>query len=115
MTRYVICPEVALHLAVESAILPSEHQLLAPTLLRKYGATLRQAPPHAREEPERGGNRRRFREGGQFDEHSTMRELGFLLPGDFLGHRLQAAIAGDCVERLYLPRRRNSTLLCSQI
>lgn len=34
MAKYVICPEVALRLAVENAVLPSEHELLAPTLLR---------------------------------------------------------------------------------
>lgn len=34
MTKYVIGPEVALRLAVENAVLPPEHQLLAPTLLR---------------------------------------------------------------------------------
>lgn len=34
MTKYVICPEVALRLAVEKVALPPEHQLLAPTLLR---------------------------------------------------------------------------------
>jgi predicted nucleic acid-binding protein len=34
MTRYVIFPDVALRLAVENAVLPPEHQLLAPTLLR---------------------------------------------------------------------------------
>ena len=34
MAKYVICPEVALRLAVENAALPSLHRLLAPTLLR---------------------------------------------------------------------------------
>ena len=34
MAKYVIYPEVALRLAVENAVLPPEHRLLAPTLLR---------------------------------------------------------------------------------
>ncbi|MDV7393035.1 hypothetical protein RZS08_16810 [Arthrospira platensis SPKY1] len=34
MTKYIIYPEVALRLAVEKAVLPAEHRLLAPTLLR---------------------------------------------------------------------------------
>jgi predicted nucleic acid-binding protein len=34
MTKYIIYPEVALRLAVEKAVLPTEHRLLAPTLLR---------------------------------------------------------------------------------
>jgi predicted nucleic acid-binding protein len=34
MTKYVIGPDVALRLAHEEAVIPDEHQLLAPTLLR---------------------------------------------------------------------------------
>jgi len=34
VTRYVIGPDVALHLARDEAVIPDEHQLLAPTLLR---------------------------------------------------------------------------------
>ena len=34
MTRYVIGPDVALHLAREQAVVCHEHQILAPTLLR---------------------------------------------------------------------------------
>jgi len=34
VTRYVICPDVALALASEEVVLRGEHQLLAPTLLR---------------------------------------------------------------------------------
>lgn len=34
MTKYVIGPDVALRLAVERAEVASEHQLLAPTLMR---------------------------------------------------------------------------------
>jgi predicted nucleic acid-binding protein len=34
MTRYVIGPDVALRLADEQAVIPDEHQLVAPTLLR---------------------------------------------------------------------------------
>lgn len=34
MARYVIGPDVALVLAAERAMIPAEHQLLAPTLLR---------------------------------------------------------------------------------
>ncbi|MGC1210654.1 MAG: hypothetical protein WA890_05190 [Micromonospora sp.] len=34
MTRYVIGPDVALQLARDETVIPDEHQLLAPTLLR---------------------------------------------------------------------------------
>jgi hypothetical protein len=34
MTRFVICPDVALHLAQSQAVVPAQHQLLAPTLIR---------------------------------------------------------------------------------
>jgi predicted nucleic acid-binding protein len=34
VTRYVIGPDVALRLAGDEAVLPGEHRLLAPTLLR---------------------------------------------------------------------------------
>jgi predicted nucleic acid-binding protein len=34
MTKYVIGPDVALRLAHDGAVIPDEHQLLAPTLLR---------------------------------------------------------------------------------
>jgi predicted nucleic acid-binding protein len=34
MTKYVITPDVALHLARDEAAIPAEHQLLAPNLLR---------------------------------------------------------------------------------
>ncbi|HCU51988.1 MAG TPA: hypothetical protein DGG94_19670 [Micromonosporaceae bacterium] len=34
MTKYVIGPDVALRLAHDEAVIPDEHQLLAPTLLR---------------------------------------------------------------------------------
>lgn len=34
MTKYVIGPDVALRLARAEAVIPAEHQLLAPTLLR---------------------------------------------------------------------------------
>ena len=34
MTRFVIAPDVALHLAGIRALIPKQHQLLAPTLFR---------------------------------------------------------------------------------
>ena len=34
MTKYVIGPDVALHLAHDEAVIRDEHQILAPTLLR---------------------------------------------------------------------------------
>jgi predicted nucleic acid-binding protein len=34
MTKYVIGPDVALRLAHDEAVIPNEHRLLAPTLLR---------------------------------------------------------------------------------
>jgi predicted nucleic acid-binding protein len=40
MTRYVIGPDVALRLARDEAVIPNEHQLLAPTLLRSQMLSL---------------------------------------------------------------------------
>lgn len=40
MTRYVISPDVALRLAHDEAVIPYEHQLLAPTLLRSQMLSL---------------------------------------------------------------------------
>jgi hypothetical protein len=40
MTRYVISPDVALRLAHDEAVIPDEHQLLAPTLLRSQMLSL---------------------------------------------------------------------------
>ena len=40
MTKYVITPDVALRLAHDRAVIPDEHQLLAPTLLRSQLLTL---------------------------------------------------------------------------
>jgi predicted nucleic acid-binding protein len=34
MTRYVIGPDVALHLAAERSVIAGEHRLVAPTLIR---------------------------------------------------------------------------------
>ncbi|MBX3599677.1 MAG: hypothetical protein KF863_03580 [Rubrivivax sp.] len=57
MTRYVIGPDVALHLAQQRRRVPAPHRLLAPTLLRSqvlallYGAVQRGELP--RQEAER--------------------------------------------------------------
>lgn len=40
MTRYVIGPDVAMRLAVDQAVIRSEHRLLAPTLLRSQVLSL---------------------------------------------------------------------------
>jgi predicted nucleic acid-binding protein len=40
MTRYVIGPDVALCLARDEAVVPNEHQLVAPTLLRSQMLSL---------------------------------------------------------------------------
>lgn len=40
MPRYVIGPEVALRLAHDEVVIPDEHQLLAPTLLRSQVLSL---------------------------------------------------------------------------
>jgi hypothetical protein len=40
MTKYVIGPDVALRLAHEEAVIPDEHQVLAPALLRSQLLTL---------------------------------------------------------------------------
>ena len=40
MTKYVIGPEVALRLTHDEVVIPDEHQLLAPTLLRSQVLSL---------------------------------------------------------------------------
>jgi len=40
LTRYVIGPDVALRLAHDEAVIPDEHQLVAPTLLRSQMLSL---------------------------------------------------------------------------
>lgn len=40
MTRYVIGPDVAMALAQRDAVIPAEHQLVAPTLLRSQLVSL---------------------------------------------------------------------------
>jgi predicted nucleic acid-binding protein len=40
LTRFVIGPDVALRLAHDEAVIPDEHQLLAPTLLRSQVLSL---------------------------------------------------------------------------
>jgi predicted nucleic acid-binding protein len=40
MTRYVIGPDVALHLARDETVIRGEHQILAPTLLRSQFLSL---------------------------------------------------------------------------
>ena len=40
MTRYVIGPDVAIHLAHNEAVVRGEHQILAPTLLRSQALSL---------------------------------------------------------------------------
>jgi predicted nucleic acid-binding protein len=40
MTRFVIGPDVALRLARDGAVIPDEHQLLAPTLFRSQVLSL---------------------------------------------------------------------------
>ncbi len=40
MTKYVIGPDVAIRLAQHNAVIPDEHEILAPTLLRSQLLTL---------------------------------------------------------------------------
>jgi predicted nucleic acid-binding protein len=40
MTRYVIGPDVAIHLAHDQAVIRGEHQILAPALLRSQALSL---------------------------------------------------------------------------
>jgi hypothetical protein len=40
MTRYVIGPDVAIHLAGEEAVIPDGHHMLAPALLRSQMLSL---------------------------------------------------------------------------
>ena len=47
MTRYVIGPDVALRLAQDEVVIPDEHELLAPTLLRSQLLALLYGAVHA--------------------------------------------------------------------
>jgi predicted nucleic acid-binding protein len=40
MARYVICPDVAMRLARDRAVIPKDHQLVAPALLRSQLVSL---------------------------------------------------------------------------
>ena len=89
MTRFVIGPDVALRLARERAIVSSEHQLLAPTLMRSqllsllFGAV----------------------QGGEMDRDTADVHLDFVrgLRVRLLGDRVLQRVAWNVAERLGWP------------
>ncbi|SRR6266568_5033749 len=58
MTRYVIGPDVAVHLAHDEAVIRGEHQLLAPTLLRSQMLSLLYQAVHRGEMTRKDAGRR---------------------------------------------------------
>jgi predicted nucleic acid-binding protein len=58
MTKYVIGPDVAIHLAHVEAVIPAEHRVLAPTLLRSQMLSLLYQAVHRGEMDKRDAERR---------------------------------------------------------
>lgn len=89
MTKYVIDPEVALRLAVENAVLPPEHRLLAPTLLRS------QLLAHLY----------RLVRAGQMTKEEAERHLSYVrgLRMRLLGDRVLQEVAWEVAEQLGWP------------
>lgn len=58
MTKYVIGPDVAIHLAHVEAVIPAEHQVLAPALLRSQMLSLLYQAVHRGEMDKRDAERR---------------------------------------------------------
>ena len=58
MTRYVIGPDVAIQLAHDEAVIPAEHQILAPALLRSQMLSLLFQAVHRGEMTKRDADRR---------------------------------------------------------
>ena len=57
MTRYVIRPDVAIHLAHDDAVISGEHQILAPALLRSHVLSLLYQAVHRGEMTEKDAGR----------------------------------------------------------
>jgi predicted nucleic acid-binding protein len=60
MTRYVIGPDVAIHLAGDEAVVPDGHHLLAPALLRSQMLSLLYQAVHRGEMTKEDAERRLF-------------------------------------------------------
>jgi predicted nucleic acid-binding protein len=60
MTRYVIGPDVAIHLAGEEAVIPDGHHMLAPALLRSQMLSLLYQAVHHGEMTKEDAERRLF-------------------------------------------------------
>jgi predicted nucleic acid-binding protein len=58
MTRYVIGPDVAIHLAHDQAVIRDEHRILAPTLLRSQMLSLLYQAVHRGEMTKKDAERR---------------------------------------------------------
>jgi predicted nucleic acid-binding protein len=58
MTKYVIGPDVAIQLAHDEAVIPAEHQILAPALLRSQLLSLLFQAVHRGEMTKRDADRR---------------------------------------------------------
>jgi predicted nucleic acid-binding protein len=86
MTRYVIGPDVAMHLARDQAVIRAEHRLLAPTLLRSQLLSLLY-----------GGVRR-----GEMTKKEAQRQLDYVrgLQIRLLGDRVLQGLAWKIADRL---------------
>jgi predicted nucleic acid-binding protein len=86
MTRFVIGPDVALRLAREKVVVPSEHELLAPTLMRSQLLALLY----------------RAVQGGEMDRGTADEYLDFVrgMRVRLLGDRVLQRVAWRVAERL---------------
>jgi predicted nucleic acid-binding protein len=86
MTRFVIGPDVALHLAQAEAVVPARHQLVAPTLIRSQ--VLAQLYSMARR--------------GELDRRAAERRLDYLraLRLRLLGDRVLQSVAWKVADQL---------------
>lgn len=89
MKRFVIGPDVVLHLAATRAAIPAQNRLLAPTLLRSHALALLY-----------GGVRR-----GELDRREAQDRLDYMrsLKLRLLGDRVLQRVAWDIAERLEWP------------
>lgn len=89
MTRFVIEPQVALELAEARAVIPAQHRLLAPTLLRSQVLALMFAEVQA----------------GRLTRPEAQRRLDAVraLPIRLLGDRVLQRVAWDIAQQLGWP------------
>jgi predicted nucleic acid-binding protein len=89
MTRYVIGPDVAIHLAHDEAVIRDEHQILAPALLRSQLLSLLYQAVHR----------------GELTKKEAERQLSYVrgLPIRLLGDRVLQNVAWKVADQLGWP------------